>query len=131
MRCSRINASATRFFEPLNVFASPYMDKDFVATSTNGMCKPCRGSVCFREHFTLKILFSTLTLKSGTLSTLALVVSTFQLLGERFSERINVYAYVGTHMIDAHIGNVVEVSMGYAADKVLVVEHYSLMQQCR
>src|SRR6266852_1208395 len=41
----------------------------------------------FREHFTLKVLFSTLALKSCTLSTLALVVSTFQPPRERFSER--------------------------------------------
>jgi hypothetical protein len=41
------------------------------------------------------------------------------------------YPFLKTMLIHDHIGTLVEVSMGYAADKVLVVEHSSLMQQCR
>jgi hypothetical protein len=41
----------------------------------------------FWEHFTLKMLFSTLALESWYLSTLALEFSTFQLPRECFSEQ--------------------------------------------
>ena len=38
---------------------------------------------------------------------------------------------ISSVLIYSHIGIVVAVSMGYAADNVLMVEHFPLMQQCR